>query len=180
MIVFSANAQDYTVDTEGPLKQGENDTVETAQPLSELDATAFGYINSREMGDVDLFSFEVESTRTVYFDIDFANDIQTPETDDDDGLDAIISVFDADGSLIEEADDIGFPPDLGSGENGDYDPFLAVELEPGSYYVGVSAWRNYSGGSADGYDISTWTSHGEYCLSVRISAGIDAPANDCG
>ena len=169
-----------TTDSEGATGQGQNDTTSTAQALSALDATAFGYIDSEETGDVDFFSFEVTTGGTVYFDVDFANDVETPDTDDDDGLDAVISVFDSEGTLIVEGDDIGFPPDPGSEPNGDFDPFVELDLEPGNYYVAISAWANYSGGSSDGYDSSAGTSSGEYCLSVRTGEGVDAAPNNCG
>ena len=177
----TVRAQTVTVDSEGATSQGLNDSSNTAQALSALDATAFGYIDSSSAGDVDVYSFDVggNTPQLVYFDVDYSNDVNTPETDDDDGMDSILSVFNAQGRLIEEADDIGFPPDPGSAPNGDYDPFLALELSPGRYFVSVSAWANYSNGSINSFDGISGSSSGQYCLQVRTSAGQNAPANDC-
>ncbi len=95
---------------------GLNDTAETAQNLGLLNGppfTVFGHIDENNADDIDIFEFVLggDSSQTVFFDIDFANDILTPDTNDNDSLNAIVSVFDSDGALIGSDDDVGFTPD---------------------------------------------------------------------
>jgi len=110
--------------------------------LSGPPLTVFGHIDENNVDDIDIFEFVLggDSSQTVFFDIDFANDILTPDTDDDDSLDAIVSVFDSDGALIGSDDDVDFTPDPGSGPNGDYDPFLELDLLPDTYFVAVTSF----------------------------------------
>ena len=173
-------AQALLMDTEGATTSGANDTAATAQALGSLPGTLslFGWIDRNDPNDLDVYSFSLagSSPATVWFDIDFANDIITPSSDDDDGLDSVLSVFDATGSLIDANDDVGFPPDPGSGPNGDFDSFLELTLDAGDYFVAVSSFSNFSNGTLDDFQNDGSTS-GQYCLEVRTGAGFDAPAN---
>ncbi|WP_138380466.1 DVUA0089 family protein [Luteithermobacter gelatinilyticus] len=180
---YSSMAEAVVMDVEGTSSSGLNDTAATAQALGTLPGTltAFGWISDQDMNDLDLFSFSVGEgdPLTVYFDVDFANDILTPDTDDDDSLDAVLSVFDSAGNLIDDDDDVGFPPDPGSDPNGDYDPFLELQLDPGSYFVAITSYSNFSNGTIDDFE-NEGDTFGQYCLQVRTGAGFNAPANDCG
>jgi len=165
---------ELTLDREGSSHSGLNDTLETAQDLGffqEVPLNILGYIDELNSNDIDYFQFVLSGvfSQTIFFDIDFANDLETPDTDDDDGLDAIISVYNSRRLLMGENDDVGFPADPGSAPNGDFDPFLELTLAPDTYLVAVNSFGLYT--------ISAGS--GQYCLQIRTSEGFDAPPNDC-
>jgi len=122
-----------------------NNTLATAQFLNSAlftpnaDPNVFGSLPTATVlglggGDVDFFSFSANAG-IAYFDID-----DNPET-----FDTMVSLFDANGTLIGFDDDSS-PADPGS-ENGQ-DSFLGVFNLPasGTYYVAVSQFGNYPNG----------------------------------
>lgn len=173
-------SQALVLDAEGMSSSGINDTGATAQAIGSIPTgplTVLGWIDSGNVDDRDIYRFSLASTNDVHFDIDFANDIITPGTDDNDGLDAYLHVFDATGVLLGFDNDVEFPADPGSDPNGDYDPFLSLALSAGDYFVAVTAF------GSEAANVDTWDDNGDtfgqYCLQVRTGVGFDAPANDC-
>ena len=156
---------------EGQGNQGLNDDLASAQDLGQLDAPAGGAapdaltvngwlskgVPGREgdpAADVDVFKVTLAEDGSYTFDIDFGG------SNEDDGVgsggridavDSLLSVFDADGNLIETNDD-----DEG------FDPSLTLDLVAGMYFVAVSN-ANKDGADNDGVG-------GDYQLQVRGQA----------
>ena len=143
-------------DPEGQSGTGVNDTLATATPLGVLPVdvdslTVGGFISDVDANDVDFYQFTVAGGPLgVFFDVDLAEDINA--TDDDDvGLDAQVSIFDAAGTLIANNDDSDFfetggnnaGTDPGSDSFADHDPFIGeLTLGNGTYYAVVSYYSN--------------------------------------
>jgi hypothetical protein len=84
-----------------------------------------------DLGDVDFYSFTTTGGGAMF-------DIDNPMF----AFDTILSLFDSSGTLVGVGDDI-LDPDPGSGTFSD--AFIGViTLSPGSYYVAVSQFDNYS------------------------------------
>ncbi|MGB5438030.1 MAG: DVUA0089 family protein, partial [Gammaproteobacteria bacterium] len=100
--------------------------------------------------DIDFYKIVLTDATAGLYDIDFADDVCLPSADpstcldNDAGLDAFLSVFSEDGTLLAYNDDSDFfTLDPGSDPNGDYDPFLgSLLLASGTYYVVVSDYVN--------------------------------------
>ena len=142
------SAAGFIIEPEGPSGSGLNDTAATAIPLGTLSPGSGalginGFIDDGNENDVDFFSFLVSGGPLgVLLDIDFADDFGSTGNDDI-GLDAELSVFNAAGELIAEDDDSDLiDPDPGSDPFGDLDPFIGVlTLLDGLYFAAV----HYSG-----------------------------------
>lgn len=129
---------------------GVDDTTATAQDLGVLSVGSEfiidGWVSDNNYDDVDFYKFTIASTMSLFFDIDYANDIGNPN-DDDTGVDSMIAVFDIIDTLLSYNDDSDVfdydTNDPGSVPNGDYDSLIgALELSAGSYFVAVSSFGN--------------------------------------
>ena len=100
-----------------------------SDPIADLpDTIAVG----RE--DVDMFRFDVDTPGLMV--------LQTFKNDPDDRLDSVLRLFDASGNQLDFNDDVGE----------DFFSRIATELNPGTYYVGVSGYdnSNYNADSLSG------------------------------
>jgi hypothetical protein len=152
LLLFSVqSAWGLTYDLEGENNFGLNDSLVTAQNLGTItdnvDLTVVGWIASGNAGEQDFYSFSLDDPLGLYFDVDYANDWGST-ADNDDGLDAVISIFDSAGILIAYNDDSFVfdwdTIDPGSLPYGDYDPFLGeLSLLAGTYYAVVSSYSYF-------------------------------------
>lgn len=143
------------LDREGQDTSGLNDTAATAQNLGIVSnanpLTVLGWVDVNNPNDVDFYQFSVsDPSLTLFFDIDFADDVA--QTDDNDlGLDTALWLFDAAGALIAWNDDSDFfeigtanqGTDPGSDRFGDHDSFIGgLSLLNGTYFVAVPYFGN--------------------------------------
>jgi len=128
-------------DVEGPSSSGANDTTATAQDI--------GTILGGPLG--------------LFFDIDFAEDIGAT-SDDDEGLDSALWIFNSAGLLLASDDDSDFfaigglnaDTDPGSDPFADHDPFIGeLVLSPGMYFAAVSFYKNDANAESQGSATST-------------------------
>jgi hypothetical protein len=164
MMAFAGSAFALT-DAEGSTGSGGNDLLATAQDAGDAlpggQITIQGWIDSDNENDVDFYQFTLPVDLTLYFDIDLAEDVGAV-SDEDNGLDAEIWVFDAGGTLIASNDDSDFfdigpandGTDPGSDPFADHDSFIGpLALMAGTYYVAVSYYENDADAeSQPGYD----------------------------
>lgn len=190
-------------ETEGRTSSGEDDSQATAQSLGSIsgtvsgaNVTVFGWIDATNPQDHDFYNFTLDVTTTLYFDIDYANDVNG--TDDyDTGLDSMLAVYDASGTLRAYNDDYSYD-DPGSAPYGYYDPFIGgLSLSAGTYTAVVTSYGNrpdnvydesYNSLSINGYEVigaspgvsiddgDGWTT-GQYLLQVRNDADDIAVSN---
>ena len=122
-----------------------NDTADDAQDLGTLapgnEFIINGLISDGDT-DVDFYKFNLSTSMSLYFDIDYADDDCT-------GLDSQLWVFDSSRRLIATNDDSdvfdGIIHDLGSIPNGWYDSLIgALSLDAGDYFVAVTSYGNDS------------------------------------
>ncbi|MBL0717520.1 MAG: DVUA0089 family protein [Desulfosarcina sp.] len=111
-----------------------------------------GWIDENNAYDVDMYSFEITNSKSLFFDIDYANDINN-SNDDDTGVDTVLSIFNLNNMILSYNDDSrvfdGDINDPGSAPNGDLDSLIgALEVSAGIYYVAVSSYGN----SPDSWD----------------------------
>lgn len=146
-------------DIEGETTTGLNDTAGTAQNLGTVSSlnplTVKGYVDSNNENDVDFYQFSVtDPSLTLFFDIDFADDV-AQTADNDVGLDTALWIFNAAGELIAWNDDSDFfkigaaneGTDPGSDAYGDHDSFIGgLSLANGSYFAAVSWFGNEAKG----------------------------------
>ncbi len=196
LLCHNASANNFD-DVEGPASSGLNDSTTTAQALGVLpidvdSLTVDGVIDQSNPNDVDFYSFTVAGGPVgVYFDIDFAEDIDA--TDDDDfGLDAALAVFDAAGTLIALNDDSDFfeigpednaGDDPGSDPFADHDPFIGeLLLDDGGYFVAVHYFDNEPNAfnAQDAIDFVELFPSGEAVTDATPDAsfGLDAECDD--
>ena len=155
-----ANSMAGVIDSEDFNTSGVNDTVATAQDLGAVSGvnplTAFGWVDINNANDVDFFRFTVaDPSLTLFFDIDFAEDLD--QTGDNDlGLDTALWIFNAAEQLIAWNDDSVFfkigadneGTDPGSDLFADHDAFIGgLSLTNGSYFAAVS----YAGNIPDAW-----------------------------
>jgi len=126
LCLATASANATVVDAEGSVGRGLNDSSATAMDVGLLVGNGF------------------------FFDIDCASDCDA-SSDDDDGLDTRLSIFNDSGFLIADNDDSDFfrlensneGTDPGSDIYGDYDAFIGeLFLNSGVYYAAVSYYSN--------------------------------------
>lgn len=178
-------------DVEGAGTSGANDSLATSQnagaALPGGQISIDGWVDVNNENDVDFYSFTLPGALTLYFDIDFADDIGAV-SDDDLGLDAEIWVFDATGTLVALNDDSDFfgiggsnaGTDPGSDRYGDRDPFVGpLTLAAGTYYVVVGHYGNDSEAeSQPGYFSSNLAISGEVVTGTTPDATFTNAA-DC-
>ncbi len=116
--------------------------------------------------DVDVFAVAVEGPAVITADIDAA--------EVGSALDSVLRLFDADGNELAWNDD-GVDPDSGySGLDSSLTHWVA---QSGSYYIGVSSYRNFdydpmlAGSGSNGW------SGGQYRLNVKVTGALP-PADD--
>jgi hypothetical protein len=122
--LFSNNVSAGIIDAEGETGRGLNDNIASAMDVGSVTGNTF------------------------FFDIDYANDSPvTATSDDDNGLDSEMWIFNGFGELIASNDDSDFfsignsnvGNDPGSDIYGDLDPFIGgLALNSGVYYVAIS------------------------------------------
>lgn len=135
-----------------------NDTLALANFIEFEDS--FVEIITGDIGnnDVDLFAFELNAGETIVADINAEFDGSE--------LDSVLTIFDADGTLLVQNDDNSF--ELGGAPVNELDPFQAfTAIEDGIYYVGVSSSPNLEydpnlAGSGNG------NTSGTYSLELRL------------
>lgn len=137
--LLTAQAWALVLEAEAGDVSGLNDGVLEAEDLGALapgDALrAEGFVSALDANDVDFYRFEVTGAPLVpvHLDVDYAAPAGS-------GLDAMLWVFDASGTLIAASDDGLLDP---GSEPGGIDPFIgALELVPGTYHAAVSSWAN--------------------------------------
>ena len=149
-VVGMAQASNIINANESSTTSGDDDTTATAYELGTLSAgdcfKINGWIDENEADDVDIYEFAISNTMSLFFDIDYANDIGNPN-DNDTGVDTVLAIFNMNNELLSYNDDSdvfdGVGNDPGSVPNGDLDSLIgALELSAGSYYVAVSAYMN--------------------------------------
>ncbi|RCS42139.1 hypothetical protein DTL42_20120 [Bremerella cremea] len=149
---------------ENNLDFGQN--VERLLP-GDFDITHLQHLYRPDVIDIDLYRFDVTERGTL------SAEIVAERLNDSSRLDAALTLYrrNGDGSYTAIA------------RNNDYfseDPFMELELEPGTYYVGVSASGN------DVYDPNIedsgfgGTSQGEYELQLRFSPTVNDSLRDTG
>jgi hypothetical protein len=126
--LFSNNVSAVIIDAEGETGRGLNDNIASAMDVGSVTGNTF------------------------FFDIDYADDSPlTATSDDDNGLDSEMWIFNGIGELIASNDDSDFfssgnsnvGNDPGSDIYGDYDPFIGgLALNSGVYYVSLSYYSN--------------------------------------
>ena len=140
-----------------------NDAIADATTVALVDGSAIEPIREtigrdvtvNRSNDVDLYNFQLESPGTVR--IEVASD---PVSTDD--FDSYLRLFDASGTEIAANDDIDVSADLNFSR-------LEADLESGTYYVGVSGYRNtdydpnIEGSGATG-------STGNYALKLSLNS----------
>ncbi len=131
-------------DVEGSSTSGLNDTTATAQDI--------GTILGGPLG--------------LFFDIDFASDIGAT-SDDDEGLDPALWIFNSTGLLLASNDDSHFfmigafnaGTDPGSDPFADHDPFIGeLVLTPGMYFAAVAFYSNNASAEDQGSAVKTFLS----------------------
>lgn len=133
----------------------------------DFDITHLQHLYRPDVIDIDLYQFEVTQTGTLNA------EIVAERLNDSSRLDAALTLYrrNGDGTYTAIA------------RNNDYyseDPFMSLELEPGTYYIGVSASGN------DVYDPNIedsgfgGTSQGEYELQLRFSPTVNDSIRDTG
>lgn len=96
-----------------------------------------------ENGGYDYYSFTLTSSSTVILDIDYGMP----------GFDAVIGLWYSDGTYIAQNDDY-YSLSAGSGGSvSSLDSFIQIELQAGSYVVGVASFPAYGGWN--GWDTAT-------------------------
>jgi len=145
MAIAVTSGPSWVVDPEFFVGSGLNDTPGSAINFGSFtggDLMAAGWIGANNHNDVDFYSFSLSSSNTLYFDIDYADGVNSDG--EHSGLDAYLSVFDGSSRLIAVNDDSDlYPLDAGSAPDGNYDPYLGgLSLNAGTYYVAVSAYGN--------------------------------------
>ena len=114
--------------------------------------------------DVDLYRFELTSSGTVGLEV-------TSDLSNTDDFDSYLRLFDAVGNQIAANDDLS---------QGNVFSRLDTNLEPGTYYVGVSGYDNISynptvAGSGTGGDTGTYIINGSL---MPLSAGNNLADNN--
>ena len=150
-------------DSEGSAASGVNDSLGTAQNLGAYaigsEVTVNGWVDSSNELDVDFFRLTLGAGQTLFFDIDFAEDIGA-SADDDLGLDPEVYVFDAAGTLLAYNDDSDFfeigpanqGTDPGSDPWADHDSFVGgLTLPAGTYYVAVAWYENSANATSQAF-----------------------------
>ena len=151
-MVGMAQATDISTITanEDSTTSGSDDTTGTAQCVGTLNSDGKiiinGWIDENNAYDVDMYRFAITNPMSLFFDIDYANDINNPN-DDDTGVDTVLAIFNHDNMILSYNDDSrvfdGDTNDPGSVPNGDLDSLIgALELSAGIYYVAVSSYDN--------------------------------------
>ena len=126
----------YSEDRSYVLIENSNDAIPDADTIRPIDGSAIEPIREtigrdttvNRRNDVDLYNFQLESPGTVK--IEVATDPVSP-----DDFDSYLRLFDASGTEIAANDDIDF-------DTGNTFSSIEADLEPGTYYVGVSGYRN--------------------------------------
>lgn len=125
-VLLAGGAQATFIDAEGVAGQGLNDNIANAMDVGSINGNGF------------------------FFDIDFAEDIGA-NSNDDEGLDTEIGIFNSLGVLIANNDDNDFfetgidnaGTDPGSDAFADRDSFIGeLFLNSGGYYIAVSYFNN--------------------------------------
>jgi len=149
-MVGMAQATGIITANESSTTNGLDDTTATAQYVGTLDSGDVvkinGWIDANNADDVDIYSFAITEPMSLFFDIDYANDINNPY-DDDTGVDTLLAVFNSNNMLLSYNDDSDVfdwaANDPGSAPNGDLDSLIgALDLSEGIYYVAVSSCMN--------------------------------------
>lgn len=150
-----------------------NDQIGEAIPISVGDVVTGHEISpsgtspdpNQDRTDVDLFSFTVEAGQRVSFDIDLPIS----------GLDSLIILFDGEGNVIDSSEDKAAPHEVLGVES-----YLdCVFQTAGTYYIGVTAERNYFRFDVvDGdADVASLTS-GPYTLILKNLPNHSTDPND--
>ena len=148
-IAAMANATLITAN-EPSLASDYNDTVNTAQNVGVIskggNVIINGWIDSNNGSDIDFYQFSLPESMSLFFDIDYANDVGSPE-DYDTGVDTILAIFDSNDMLLAYSNDNDFfdwydpANDPGSAPAGDLDALIgALNMSAGTYYVAVTSY----------------------------------------
>ncbi|MFK7821884.1 MAG: DVUA0089 family protein, partial [Planctomycetaceae bacterium] len=111
--------------------------------------------------DVDMFEFVVGRDGS-FVEID----IDRPIT----GVDSFIRLFDSDGKQLASNDDANAPGETGAFAR---DSFIGRTLDAGTYFVGVSAFRNDSYDPNVGLDDDDGGSTGAYSIQIQDRLHVD-------
>ena len=141
-------------DSNGTLMGAINTPVLDGEPVSPIFANIGQDGSDIRNNDVDMYRFQVASPGTVT--IEVTTDPSNPQD-----FDSYLRLFDSNGLEIANNDDINL-------NGGNLFSRLAVDLEPGTYYVGISGYNNISyDPNLPGSGISAET--GNYALQLSLS-----------